>query len=274
MKLYAGLDWLTLIGEDEEGKSEQMYQAVSWMEKLEIEHGRWRDWKFQGFKGQTCGPVSAGFNLDNFIICVSGAAAEGIEDELPSLSKFRATRVDYQVTVMLEEPVATLAGDAFYKLQKLNDTRKQKRVLIYYSGDNDTLYVNRRSSPVVLRLYDRTGRMGDQWQGQKNLFWRYEVEYKRDYASEAFKSWLGAPNRTEHIRDTVKGEFEKRDIVCGFGSDSATSMVVHSGKTTVDSNLSWLHRTVRPVCARLINSGYESEALKALGFSLDEEQGH
>jgi len=270
----ACLDWVTLVGEDADGETKPMKEAVKAMEALVQEHGEWRPFRMQGFKGQTCGPVSAGFKGDNFIIRISGKTADEIEGVIPSFAECKPTRVDYQVTVKLEKPDKGLASRTFAIMEKSNGPPGPQRFLAFFTSNTDTLYVGKRTSPVMLRLYDKTPDINraNEIKLPFGSFWRYEVEYKRQYAIVALNTWLAKPNRTEHIYSTVLSEFLKRGAP-GFGSvqELGTALKAYVAPTTVNSNLKWLKTTVRPVFQRLIASGLEREALMALGQSLIED---
>jgi hypothetical protein len=269
----ACLDWVTLTGEDGDGETKPMKEAVAAMERLVAEHGQWRNFSLQGYRGQTCGPVSAGFNGDNFIIRVSGKEADNIETLIPSFASCRPTRVDYQVTVRLEKPDKGLASRSFAIMEKSNGLQGPKRFLAFFTSNSDTLYVGKRTSPVMLRLYDKTFdvNIANGTQHPLGSFWRYEVEYKRQYAKLALDKWLLETNRTEFIKGAVAAEFTKRGAP-SFGSvqDYGTALKAYIPPTTVNSNLAWLKTTVRPVFQRLVASGLEQEAMLALGQSLSE----
>lgn len=270
----ACLDWVTLVGEDAQGKVSVVEEAVAAMEKLVTEHGQWRDFNLQGYKGQTCGPISAGFNGDNFIIRISGKSADEVETLIPSFASCKPTRVDYQVTIQLEKPDKALASRAFGIMEKSNGLQGPKRFLAFFTSNSDTLYVGKRTSPVMLRLYDKTPdvNIANRTKYAPGSFWRYEVEYKRQYATVAFETWRISPNRTELIKDTVASEFLKRNAPFnGSVQEYGTALKAYLAPTTVNSNLKWLKSTVRPVFQRLVSSGLEKEALMALGQSLIED---
>jgi len=270
----ACLDWITLVGEDRDGETKPMKEAVNAMENLVEKHGQWRPFKMQGFTGQTCGPISAGFKGDNFIIRVSGNVADKIEDLIPSFTQCKPTRVDYQVTCKLEKPDKGLASRTFAMMEKSNGLQGPKRFLAFFTSNSDTLYVGKRTSPVMLRLYDKTPdiNIANETKHLPGSFWRWEVEYKREYAKVAFDAWLESKIRTELIEGTVSSEFLKRGAP-SFGSVQVygTTMKSYTAPTTTNSNLKWLKTTVRPVFQRLVESGLEREALMALGQSLVED---
>jgi DNA relaxase NicK len=158
-------------------------------------------------------------------------------------------------------------------MEKSNGLVGPRRFLAFFTSSGDTLYVGKRTSPVMLRLYDKTPafNLANGTKLPLGTFWRYEVEYKRGYAKVAFDSWLQYPNRTEWIQDTVAVEFTKRGAP-SFGSarEFGTGLKAYVAPTTTNSNLAWLKKTVRPVFQRLVSSGLEKEALMALGESLSE----
>jgi len=270
----ACLDWVTLVGEDGDGQTKPMKEVVEAMEKLVERHGQWRNFSLQGYRGQTCGPLSAGFNGDSFIIRISGKAADEIESLIPSFASCKPTRVDYQVTIRLEKPDKGLASRTFAIMEKSNGLQGPKRFLAFFTSTSDTLYVGKRTSPVMLRLYDKTldVNLANGLKHPLGTFWRYEVEYKRQYAKVAFDTWLAGKDRTELIKDTVADEFLKRNApYYGSVQEHGSALRAYVAPTTVNSNLKWLKSTVRPVFQRLVSSGLEREALMALGQSIIED---
>jgi len=271
---HALLDWVTLVGEDKDGETKPMKEAVEAMERLVAKHGQWRNFNLQGYHGQTCGPISAGFKGENFIIRISGKLSDNIETVIPSFMSCKPTRIDYQVTVELEEPDKSLASRIFAQMEKSNGLQGPKRFLAFFTSGSDTLYVGKRTSPVMLRLYDKTPdiNIANGLTLPMGSFWRYEVEYKRHYAKIALEKWAASLNRTGFIYNVVREEFAKRGAP-SFGSVQyyGTGLKAYVAPTTTDSNLKWLKKTVRPVFQRLIASGLEREALMALGQSLIED---
>src|SRR3990172_1303089 len=241
----ACLDWVTLVGEDGDGQTKPMKEVVEAMEKLVERHGQWRNFSLQGYRGQTCGPLSAGFNGDSFIIRISGKAADEIESLIPSFASCKPTRVDYQVTIRLEKPDKGLASRTFAIMEKSNGLQGPKRFLAFFTSTSDTLYVGKRTSPVMLRLYDKT----------------LDVNLAN-----------GLKHPTELIKDTVADEFLKRNApYYGSVQEHGSALRAYVAPTTVNSNLKWLKSTVRPVFQRLVSSGLEREALMALGQSMIED---
>ena len=126
----------------------------------------------------------------------------------------------------------------------------------------------------MLRLYDKTPdvNIANGTNHPSGSFWRYEVEYKRQYAKVAFDTWRAGIDRTELINNTVSEEFSKRGAPRpGSVQNYGSALKAYVAPTTVNSNLAWLKQTVRPVFQRLIGAGLEREALMALGQSLVED---
>lgn len=256
----SALDWLTVTGKDAHGNDFEFASICDWQDELAANYNK-RDTKILGYAGVQCGPLFLGFrNDENWMCRISGFAANAAIERLTWLRDAHITRCDYQVTVKGE-----FGTDYIEKVyQKCKEAKKMNGQLptptYWVSIRGDTLYLGKRDEPVYLRLYDKGGEQG----GPLGKILRWEVEYKKGASNPAWRTFLEAPNRTEHIAATVKAEFAKRGVCAQFGSAYGQAIVAEKAHSDVATQLSWLDRCVRPVVDRLTEAGYRDDVRRIL----------
>lgn len=258
----SGLDWLTIT--KHEGANfevlarfgREMLDKYSQTEPI-------KKWSGLGYSGRQCGPIKVGVrNGSETILMIAGEDAAHISDLIPACCH-HATRVDVQLTVALNKPVLNIASDAFEELSIANVHRKQKRYLkLIKSSTGQTLYVGKRSSATVLRLYDKTDWYSP---GENGLYWRYEVEFKKGKAENALKAWRSAKNRASWAVSVVSTEFEKRGISPGLPIDVSVNAIETAIKVSNDeARIEWLRKCVSPVVTQLCFNGRTEEVVAVL----------
>lgn len=259
-----GLDWVTLSGEHAGEMHAVLKGAIDWIDRLAVQYGEIEDWKKLGYEGMKCGPLALGSRSDDrFLIVVSGNEANQVPDNIENISNLKPTRIDYQVTVKLAR-ARDLASELYDIVETSNRLSERKKTIQYIKSDTgSTFYLNKRNSPVFIRVYDKSQAYGH----PLGTCWRYEVEYKKGHALPAFARWMKSPNRTTTIASTVASELTTRGIITQFGSGAGTRISVTQEPSTFAKKLRWLESCVRPVVGKLITGGFEDEALEALGLS-------
>jgi hypothetical protein len=273
-----GLDWLTITGNDPNGQVEVLADVVAWMDDLESKFEKVYNWRFQGYIGQAVGPLKVGIRADDeFVVIVSSEAANEIQERLPSLLTGNITRCDIQTTVTLKRS-QDLAKMYYNRLTDENKSKQMraeidgkapqlKKIKYLANNDGSTLYVNNRRGAIMLRLYDKGFELGQ----KRGLYWRFEIEYKRNHANIVFQNWLNSPNRTEYLLSVIAGEYTKRSIPVWFGSQATMSITVPEVVTDYQTKLDWLGRAVKPVVSKLVNAGYEEPVYSQLGLPFPDE---
>jgi DNA relaxase NicK len=135
-----------------------------------------------------------------------------------------------------------------------------------------TLYVGSRASDQFGRVYDKAAEQRDPVNIHRR--WRYEVEYKNDYAREGLDNLLSLDEPTDLpplIQNTVWFWFDHRGIPPLFERTSGkTEFEVAAKVTDTSRKLSWLSTQVRPTIQELMRAGLEDEVFRALGISRGE----
>ncbi len=258
----AGPDWLTITSV--EGKSSE--SLALWghdqIEKQEPQEEK-KPWKAMGYKGVKAGPISVGVRgAEEAIAMFSGKEAAEAAGNIP-VSNFRVTRFDLQVTVAIQPPFPGLAQKEYQAMRLLNEARRRPRYLKFLeSPTGATLYVGKRTSAVMLRLYDKT-----EWfeKDKLGLYWRYEVEFKKTAAQRVYDRWCEAKDQFQFTIAQVTAEFSKRQLEPGFPSETKVMAVQSSASATTDEGrLSWLKKCVSPVVVQLCYNGHTDEVVKCL----------
>lgn len=261
----SGFDWLT-VTEVEGEFAKKLYDAAIKIEAHVTAEGHKRkDWAAMGYQGFGTGALKYGERGTNeAIMILTGSLAEKMAFT-PNIRASRVTRVDVQVTVRFDPPLALLASSIHKVLEKAYAGKRRKPFLsLLQDQTGDTLYIGKRNAEISLRFYDKSARMME-----KNLgtCWRYEVQYRREAAKRAVRKIKAAPNPNLTAIGLVAAEFEKRKVSARFGAGRmVTAIEVGRTVTTEDGQIAWLEKCVAPVVAQLCFLGYEEQVINALSL--------
>ena len=218
-----------------------------------------------GYVGEKWGSVTwAEHPKWGVLFIVSGAMANRCWKQIvPSATK--TTRIDLAVTVNLDAVNLGVAQNA-YKYRP--DVKKTIYELRKQSIGGQTLYVGRRVSGEMGRLYDKSAERGD----EPGKSWRYEVELKAASAHKFSQLLLkhakeiGFQDRL--IQQFVWEWFDGRGIppvfkprVKGKGIQIEKEMTI---TTTADKKLTWLNTQIRPTVRDLLRAGLGPRVIEAL----------
>lgn len=259
----AGLDWLTITEVNGVETGYLMQAAYEAKKELYGETAISKPWRAMGYQGTRVGQISSGIRGDGegIMIC-SGESASRVH-RLLDINPTRVTRVDLQVTLALAKVKQSYAADLYRMLPHLPGTTRLAKVTTFYgSVTGDTLYLGRRDADVSLRIYDKSLDFDYPVLGAA---WRYEVQYRRDAAKTVMVKLVKEETPVLFIAGQVMAELKKRKILSSFGAGSKISAIeVKVRVASVESQLDWLARCVSPVILKLIDLGYEQEAIHAL----------
>lgn len=259
-----GLDWVTLIGANDKSAEGVLRSAAKELKRHEKAH-KTKRFASAGYSGESCGGLSVGTSKDGqYMIVLSGEMAKNAQGHIPEIWILRATRCDYQVTVQMNE--GNVARKIYDKLARENETRTRKRHIAYMESETgSTVYVNKRSGAVYIRVYDKS----DAYRKAPNSVWRFEVEYKKALAHDAFWSWLNHKDRGRWVRQNIQAELEKRSIhMLNFNEVNVVAGIKAVQEETDHSRtVRWLKSSVLPALLRLDGAGYGVEAYAALGLN-------
>ena len=255
-------DWLTITTVRGKGTS-AFTKWASQVIETEAKEGKKEEWKAMGYKGWRVGEIKAGARAGEEAIAIfSGESAVKYAGRIP-LGYFKVTRFDLQITLHVSPGDPTLAHREYADLGRQNELRKRPRYIkLISSPTGTTLYVGKRTSAIMLRLYDKTHHYE---KGKLGMYWRYEVEYKKDAAQRAFDRWNGQQNRCSFTVNQVASEFDKRGVHPGFSKWSKIDAIEVKAKIAGDQErIEWLTKCVAPVVVQLCFNGHTEAVLHSL----------
>jgi len=212
--------------------------------------------KPMGYDGWQCGPVFGGARVDGYMLRVSGQAANeafGLWHE-----DIHITRLDVQATLK-SIPGQPEWGKWSIAMAEANQSARPRRGGYPHArledgrGKGDTVKVGSRTSDRYGRLYDKEMEsLSPEYEG----CWRYEIEYKGDYAVMAARHLRAASSLTSAAGALALAEYRNWQFdVPGVSLEDARPLAIDEPKSDVDRQKSWLRRNVGPTILRLLVGG-------------------
>lgn len=251
IKAESGLDWIQFTYPDEATIASQAREVFDSLRRQQEQDGFiGHSVAVHGYEGIACGHVAYLRNQKarRAMLKVSSSLANDVSTYVGLLAiqpESRITRVDLQVTVWYTNysgDLARLIADRISELER--GTRKVKATLINGLGDGDTLYLGATSSDRRLRMYDKY----KESQGAKEYrnAWRYEVQYRDEYARKAMERAINNPPIEEAIARTVCAEYKQHDIVVLPKVEGVQRIKSVRRDTSDERRIEWLQKQVAP----------------------------
>lgn len=269
---YAGVDWLTGTANISKSRETVTRLAHSLLEDGISEGQKPRVWSSYGYTGWMMPGIRWGRRDQDDLISLSGeTAASEWELFVPFLTNI--SRIDLQVTCKMAEHDIALASRAYEAIRAialdLPIIRSYTMITNLLGGD--TLYIGKRSSIHMGRLYDKSFQSRDR---QFANCWRYEVEYKGAMAWKVATILAGTPDVYAEVKSLVHDWFSQRLVKPVFHVISTGNvMQIKRRKTADEKALEWLYAQVRPTVERLIQRGKLEGTISALGLSYKDLKG-
>lgn len=249
-----GMDWIAATTTDPNLGERWYMDYLAYRETRPLFE---KEWVHQGgYLGREVEGFAWGQSMRlGFIIRGTGATAERV---YPSVQHERAriTRLDLRVDVSCLEYSPDVARLTW--VQNQDSLKPQYRLNLGPTGQ--TCYIGSMSSDVFGRLYDKGGERG---LGQ-GLMWRYEVVYRKEQAIPVLDALKA--RGIQAIPEIVGEYFASRNAVMVFRADGPGVHRAEAKKGDVDAKLDWLRKSVQKTVLRLVEGGYRTETLQALGL--------
>jgi len=264
LETTSGIDQVTLNTKCREA-------GAAFAEWWEEEHDTWtlEGWKLkESVKGNWTrktvnGVRLATSTLNMMQLSVSGQNA-GRCNCLFHLNGLTCSRIDLQVTLLMSEERRIDLMNMYKYLRNANSEGSLRAsVSTTVSDTGQTVYVGKRQSGLMIRVYDKGMQMETHGSG---MLVRWEVEYRKRKADVVFNILRSSEHLQSTARSMVVGEMRKRGIFMPqFDYASATRL--EFGKKLSDSarQLHWLNSQVRPVIDELRSAGMTEEVSSVLG---------
>lgn len=208
----------------------------------------------------------------SYFYTASGQISQEAFLAIRSVAK-RVSRVDLQITVDLPEKNDYLLEAEFTRIRQEGLSRgRQYRLVASESSQGSkgqTLYVGSRKTGKMIRIYDKGAQQGL----EAGLSYRWEVEYKDDYAKRLLD--LGLRNVPSHrmihfAEQTVVAECKEAGIITPYSKESIEGgkAVTQIGlkETSIDRKISWLRSQVAPSLKELLECMTHQEVAEILGL--------
>jgi len=272
-----GVDWLTLteVMEFGEGECDLMAVWVYIRDLIGQEHlNEMVNWAgYSGVRLQNTsirfGSRQRGLSTD-YILSSSGKV--DTQTVIDACDRFEVipncTRIDLQITVMLDEQCPSLASKHYDNIMLSKERSKsvigRRNCTLIKSDTGATLYIgSRKSRGVFYRVYDKSIDL----LSVPGTYWRFEAECKRDVANHLFAKVM------DHGDSCVPGIVIAQLVSdTGFRFNGLNYAKIFSAldrakRSDDDKALDWIGHAVRPVVQRLIRAGLETDVMDALGVT-------
>lgn len=272
--LRCGVDYLTTTWpmEIRDTIMESTRNVMDWARTKAVPSGseNWvKPWSWQGYVGNSCGPVSIGQRPDSCILRLSGIAAHmWLADGLTA--GHNISRLDICATYWSDLDQSTILArhkEETVEHRNALQSRPYRVRLIDGVGDGDTLYIGSRESQLWLRLYDkeREQKASAEWKGAL----RYEAECKEELARQAYSGCTLGGYSVANCLAVLGGLLDRRGISPVYPGGISSRALPHNAIPATDlaTTLLWIRTQVAPSVRKLWREGYEQELLEALGLS-------
>jgi len=268
----AGLDWVTCVTENDASGAMLCRIAETFIGLAD----RVKPWRMRGYNGRVgfdlhgyTGGVAYGENYtrqeNSYLAQAWGSVCEVLARKVIASNHVRISRLDYAVTVLFAEQLPPI-GRWDINTDIANGYRLTR--IVPNDEGGGTLYVGARGSDVFGRVYDKGAQLGT---FPERFYWRWEVEYKRDHAQQAYANWtehVNSPHAYQAIAHEVTSWYTDHGIPIPILSFTGWKRPLIRYATRVrsdDTTVEWLHQQVNPALRKLHLSGRLAEALEALG---------
>jgi hypothetical protein len=268
----AGLDWVTCVTEDD--RSGEMLRRIA--EQFIGLAEKVKAWRMRGYNGRCgydlrgyTGGLAYGENYTqqaiSYLAQAWGSVSTALARQVVASNHVRVSRLDYAVTVLFAQQLPPI-GKWDINSEIANSYRLTR--IVPNDDGGGTLYVGARGSDVFGRVYDKGAQLGS---FPERIFWRWEVEYKRDHAKQAYANWsenVNDRNAYEAIAHEVSGWYTEHGIPIPLITEATYRRPVIRYATRVrtsDTTVEWMYQQVNPALRKMEMSGRLADALDALG---------
>lgn len=256
----SGIDWLTLTFSKETAQNGLEEIIFKHMEQKERDGDEFKPGSALGYDGFRAGSIFYGVRADGCMLRVSGITASELFGAIGGYN-VRCTRIDIQSTYKCIPGMPMWAAWQASLVEGLRAEKKPcnwpKLTHINGFGQGDTVTVGSRSSDKYGRIYDKEMESLDpDYQG----CWRYEVEYKGDYAQACFEALSKGGSLPRNCESLVSSQFALWCLpVPMVAPDDVSALVLPRETTDAARRLAWLRKQVMPTIKKLLAQGYDKE---------------
>jgi len=260
----ASVDWLTLTAASKERRERLWSIGERLLNRAQAEGEDTPRWHAHGYSGWSADHIALGAREDGCYLRLSSFKSADHWRESLAASE-NCSRLDLAVDCELDSPVTTLSRQIYRDAGHVVPLsgRPPKRSLVVSGDGGSTVYIGSRTSEQMGRVYDKGIEAKARPAG---LWWRWEVEYKGDRSFATGSAMLESDSPEVLCMGLVATYFRQRS---NNTFTSTADFIVCNGRrdpSSVEQQLSWLARSVRPTVASLVERVGLERVLFALGL--------
>lgn len=272
---FGSIDWATLTFPMEHIR--EAMDAFDYLRRME-EKNRYQLKPFTSklMNGKRIGSVQIG-TLTKApqvgLVTVSGSLSQILL--VWGISRSKATRVDVAIDCFFPKRDSSVRVELERYYAAYEYTGKHAGKLTSYRSPNGgyTLYYGKRGGNMMLRVYDK----GAHLEGRRDLWWRYELQFGREYAERARSAMVASDDVTKWMLGVMVKFCDDRGIYFPNMYNSDIQWITCSRIKTDNSELEkrtvWFNSVVVPFVKRFIAVKGEDYVADALGFHLERVYG-
>lgn len=259
----AGVDWLTATSQDQQVTA--LMTDCWWLTKDHAHISR-EDCKpatWQGYIGERTAHAFFGERADGACVVLGGPLAASYAHQFLDVGA-RPSRLDLQITGETEMPPGKAVEQMFKQACAYTGANGRPPDLKMFVGRDgpEGLYIGRRSSELMLRIYDK-GRQSRQREYRGCV--RFEVELKADTARRVAGAMLAVVDEQDFISGILRDMGRARGVSLPFdiepGSYAVPTTVYRS---STEAKMAWLLRQVSPTVQAMMEEVGRAKVISAL----------
>lgn len=250
--LESAVDWLTVSSELPRARELWPLRALALLDRERRAGNRLVPFRLNQYQGQACGRARVAWSGDRILVQLSGAFADTYWRTFWRERSF-VSRLDIAVTVRYPEPNPGVAASAYADACAYRDAHPRAALptLIQNAEGGATLYVGRRSSGRLMRVYNKEAEcvaQGDDDGAERyRNAWRFELETHDNDALALGLTLDDSPDAGSTIRFVVAHFLEQHGVPVPFRVEQAAVLPTgFARRSDADTRIRWLQRTVRP----------------------------
>lgn len=268
-RMEAGIDWITWVEPKDCGTTIATELGQLMIDQALADGSKVRRFSFEGYHGWQTTAASIGFRSDSALLRLSGSRAAGRWTHLRT-SAGHPTRLDVQTSLTLSKPDGGLGKRFLLRAENSSRRPRRTRLRSTITRGSDGAWcgtVGSRTSRAYVRVYDKGVEQGTQAPG---VWWRYELEAKRDLAAALWADLSAADDPTAWcVGCCARSSYSLGLRWPSFLSKQRTPLPPVPPRVPPDvvQSLMWLREQVRPTVQRLSTAVPPQVLLNALGLN-------
>lgn len=262
-----GVDWITCVGAVD-NRLGSLLQLGSEFVTFRMRQGFERKgWGMAGFSGFQSRGVQYGVRNKETIVRLSGDLAHIAWRRTYALAN-NCTRLDFELTTRTQSTAPARIERHYAAARRFTRGKKKAAAvtIIRCSTGGVTLYLGKRQSAVMGRIYDKFAESKDRF--FQNCV-RYELEVKGELARKVAVHLASTASERQVIAARLQRFFAMRGLTLRISDESLLMPVVHRLSSDDREAYTWLAKQCRPTVRRLVMAGQSEKVLAALGLCIE-----